>query len=112
MSKSTRSCPQCGSVLKIEDLRAAAPFSCSICGTRLRAPRVYARWIGLSSLLLPIVFFRLFGLTGIHWFYAVLLSWLPLEVLTLRYSKYLILPGVELLLQKETDLGTGTLFKR
>jgi hypothetical protein len=104
MKRLLRSCVGCGSPLKCEEILSAGPFPCPACHTQLRAPKSYARWIALCSLLIPGVVFWALGFGGLHLISAVLLVWFPVGYLALHLVKYVMPPKIEIYLPEDTSV--------
>lgn len=104
MSWAVSRCPKCDAEIRSRDIRAAGPFSCPNCSSRLQAPEAYARWIGLGNVLVTGLAFRLLGFDHLHLLYAVLLDWFPVQVVALRVVRYAVPPRLREYLPRQATL--------
>jgi hypothetical protein len=61
----------------------------------MQVPGTYGYRIFLGSLLLGLAVSLGFGIRGLDLMYAVLLTWLPIHYVSLRFMKYVVPPTIE-----------------
>jgi hypothetical protein len=88
-------CPLCDASLGPGEIVAAGRFFCRACRGEVQASKAYGRWIFLGTLFLLIAIFWFLGFRGQRLIYAVLVAFVPLDVLAVRTLKYLIPPNLE-----------------
>jgi len=74
---------------------AGTPFSCPHCQEELCVPSYYWRSILTASILLAALLSTVVGLKWFTWFFAVLILWIPINLLGLIIVKRYLSPPLE-----------------
>lgn len=97
MKRLKRTCPECGALLKSEDIMPRSPyFSCPTCGVNLQIPGNYLILIWAGAVAAPVLVFRALGLSWLHLILPAVVVIYPLAYLGLRYVKHVIPPKIQI----------------
>src|SRR5665213_3363375 len=98
----TLKCPFCGGILPNREVRFRKPFTCPSCSRQLRFSRRYLRLVWWTSVALTFAICFLIGFRGWELIVAVLVLWLPVDLVWTYLFKRIIPPPLEAYVPKNS----------